>query len=373
MRFVSILLFAAGLGVSPPAFTLQDAAPLERSELIERAVAQLVEIQEEDGAWPYEGVYRVRGEIPVGYRIGGTAIVSAALLDAPLKDRTAADESIRRGVRLVLKELEHPLMETSTVNRYDVRVWGHIYALDTFVRLAASGRFTDLDEQTKPWIERLVGSLREEQLDDGGWNYASRDQHATFVTAPALQALLLAQHHGLDVPEDVLERGAQALAASRGGSGAFSYSGSTAVMGGEEKIPGSIARNAVCEATLLMMGQGDPARLQMAIDGFHEHWDELEKRRKKTGTHEPPYGIAPYYFYYGHRYVGQAIGLLPEESRAREYDRFEAVLRKTMDPDHTWNDRVFDRSRAFGTAMSVLALSRDAVQLPVKTPAGQHP
>ncbi len=350
----------------------QEPVPLERGELIERAVARLVEIQEEDGAWPYEGVYRVRREIPVGYRIGGTAIVCAALLDAPLKDRTAADEAIRRGVRLMLQELEHPLMETSTVNRYDVRVWGHIYALDTFVRLATSGRFADLDGQTKPWIERLVTSLREEQLEDGGWNYATRDEHATFVTSPALQALLLAKQHGLEVPEDVLERGCKALAASRGENGVFSYSGSTAVMGGEEKLPGSIARNAVCEATLKMLGQGDTARIQVAIDGFHEHWDELEKRRKKTGTHEAPYGIAPYYFYYGHRYIAQAITLLPEESRTREYERFETVLRKTMDADHTWNDRVFDRSRAFGTAMSVLALSREAVPLPAGSPTGEN-
>ena len=27
------------------------------------------------GEWPYEGVYRERGQIPPGYRVGGTAIV----------------------------------------------------------------------------------------------------------------------------------------------------------------------------------------------------------------------------------------------------------------------------------------------------------
>lgn len=362
-RFGALLVLAIWACGSAHAAGCQEP-PLERTELIERAAARLVEIQDKDGAWPYEGVYRVRGEIPVGYRVGGTAIVCAALLDAPLKDRAAADKAIRRGVELVLKELEHPLMETSTVNRYDVRVWGHIYALDTLVRLAASGRFADLDEQTRTWRERLVASLREEQLEDGGWNYANRDEHATFVTAPALQALMLADRHGLDVPDELMERGAKALAASRGDNGAFSYSGVTAVMGGTEKIPGSIARNAVCESTLLMLGQGDPARIQPAIDAFHEHWDELEKRRKKSGTHEPPYGIAPYYFYYGHRYIAQAISLLPQESRASEHVRFEAVLRKTLDADHTWNDRVFERSRAFGTAMSVLALSQEHVPLP---------
>ena len=37
------------------ALLVQDDAPT----LLQKAVAQLVAIQEESGAWPYEGVYRV--------------------------------------------------------------------------------------------------------------------------------------------------------------------------------------------------------------------------------------------------------------------------------------------------------------------------
>lgn len=347
----------------------QDSDSVDSVQLIERSVGRLIEIQEKDGAWPYEGVYRVGGKIPVGYRIGGTAIVCSALLDAPIKDRTKADEAIRRGIKLILKELEHRLMKVSVVNTYDVRVWGHIYALEILVRLKSSGRFTDLDSEVQPWIDKLVPILVKEQLDDGGWNYASRNQQACFVTAPALQALMLARATGIEIEDSVFDRGVKALSASRGENGAFSYSGTTGVMGGREKMPGSIARNAICESTLLMLDQGDTQHLQTAIEAFHEHWDELEKRRKKTGTHVPPYGIAPYYFYYGHRYLAQSIELLPAELHDREYKRFEAVLRKTMDEDNTWNDRVFERSRAFGTAMSVLALSRNAVLLPSKKKA----
>lgn len=336
--------------------------PLEREELIERAVGRLIEIQEPDGAWPYEGVYRVRRQIPVGYRVGGTAIVCFALLDAPIKDRSLADQAIVRGAQLVLKELEHPLMAVSLENVYDVRVWGHIYALELFLRLQASGRFTDLENESKIWIERLVSILVEEQLEDGGWNYASRNRHASFVTAPALQALILARQSGIELEESVFDRGIKALVGSRSSNGAFTYSG---MASGRRSVqmPGSIARSPICEVTLLMLDNGDVEKLQIAIDAFYEHWDELEKRRKKTGTHEPPYGVAPYYFYYGHRYLAQAIEMLPAEVREREYERFDAVLRKTMDDDFTWNDRVFERSRAFGTAMSVLALSREKVPL----------
>ena len=111
-----------------------------------------------------------------------------------------------------------------------------------------------------------------------------------------------------------------------------------------------------------MLDKGDNENLQNAVDAFYEYWDELEKRRQKTGTHKPPYSVAPYYFYYGHRYLAQSIAFLPKDRQASEYKRFNTVLMKTRDDDDTWNDRVFDRSRAFGTAMAVLALESASIQ-----------
>ena len=86
----------------------------------------------------------------------------------------------------------------------------------------------------------------------------------------------------------------------------------------------------------------------------------------KPGTHEGPYNIAPYYFYYAHYYAAQAIEMLPEKSRAKERDRLLEVVLKTRDEDGTWNDRVFDRSKNYGTAMVVLALIGDKAPPPAK-------
>ena len=131
-----------------------------------------------------------------------------------------------------------------------------------------------------------------------------------------------------------------------------------------DTAPGSIARAPVSEATMMLLGDGDPEKLQQCVDAFHEHWDELEKRRKKTGTHLPPHGIAPYYFYYAHRYAALAIRMLPKEAQDAEFKKFTKVLMKTQDDDNTWNDRVFEQSKAYGTSMSLLALCRDSVALP---------
>ncbi len=340
----------------------QDETKVDFASLVELAANQLLEVQEDDGAWPYEGVYRVRGKIPVGYRIGGSSIVCSALLSAELNEsREQANAAIEKSVKLILSELEDPLMEPSQENRYDVRVWGHIYALDLFCRLKETEGFEELKKKTSEWIPKLVKALVFEEIEGGGWNYASQRSHAAFVTGPAIQSLLLARGLGFEVDQEVLDRGAKALLDSRSENGAYQYSGKGSR---STELPGSIARSALCESTLLMLGQGEIDQLQNSIDAFHKHWDELEKRRKKTGTHLPPYGVAPYYFYFGHRYVAQAIQLLPEAKRATEMEKFHTVLMRTKDEDNTWNDRVFDRSKAYGTAMSILALSGDRVLTP---------
>jgi hypothetical protein len=102
------------------------------------------------------------------------------------------------------------------------------------------------------------------------------------------------------------------------------------------------------------------------LNAFHEHWDELKKRHQQTGTHVPPFSIAPYYFYYGHRYAAQAIELLPESERPAERERLLKTVLRTRDADGTWNDRVFPRSKNYGTAMIVLALMAERVPSPPK-------
>ncbi|MCZ6817225.1 MAG: hypothetical protein O7F76_11115, partial [Planctomycetota bacterium] len=59
----------------------------------------------------------------------------------------------------------------------------------------------------------------------------------------------------------------------------------------------------------------------------------------------------------------------PSELRAAERARLREVLLRTRATDGTWNDRVFPRSRNYGTAMAVLALLADRVPLPeARTP-----
>lgn len=354
-----------------------------RSTLIADAVKQLVEIQE-DGEWPYEGVVRVKGEIPIGYRVGGTSIVATTLLHAA-PDDTAAREAIARGLASVLKNLSHPLMAPSTEDAYDTRVWGHAYALDFLCEMRAAKRLGEHEAEAKEWIAKLLATLITEEIPGGGWNYADHKQPATFVTAPVIQTLLLARSQGENVPDELFERGRNVLLCARHGDGAFVYSGGSKEPGGLgmsgkvfASLAGASGRSAGAESTLFLLGASSLDKVRQSALNFFDHWDDLAARRKQTGTHEGPYRIAPYYFYYAHAYTAQSIELLPEKARDELRARMLETLLKTRDEDGTWDDRVFPRTKNYGTSMAVLALLMDKAPMPPaytptpKTDGGAH-
>src|SRR5262245_42498674 len=141
----------------PATFAEPEKLP-EPSALIAAAVKQLVQMQEEGGQWPYEGVYRVNREIPVGYRIGGTAIAATALLFAAPTD-PAAMSAVDKAQVFILKELGDPLMTPSVENVYDVRIWGQAYALEFLCHVRAAKRAGTHAKAVDEWIAKLIPML----------------------------------------------------------------------------------------------------------------------------------------------------------------------------------------------------------------------
>src|SRR5262245_59131137 len=124
-------------------FPVAEGAAFDVADATARGVEALLRLPEGDGhdQWPYEGVYREDGgQLPVGYRVGGTSIVCLALIAAPGFDKDAArQDALARGVGFVLQTLEHPRMGKDFIGTYDVRGWGHIYALQLFLQLLDHG------------------------------------------------------------------------------------------------------------------------------------------------------------------------------------------------------------------------------------------
>ena len=111
-------------------------------DAVSRGCARLLEMQEGAGGreWPYEGVYRVQedGErvIPIGYRVGGSAIVASTLMQSPgYGDDPSRQEAVGRALDFVIESTEHPLMDPDYSGGYDVRGWGQGYALWFLTRM----------------------------------------------------------------------------------------------------------------------------------------------------------------------------------------------------------------------------------------------
>ena len=375
---ISAVLFASL--VAPAA---RAEVPEDLPAVIEAAANRLVELQENmehpkrDGVeWPYEGVYRTGGEIPPGYRVGGTAIAAWALIETPNFDlNSERGKAVKRGLEFVLDELTHnKRLGEGFRGGYDVRGWGQAYALQFLVRLRQKGHVPSKRKyKVDKTIRSLIELLEESAIPEtGGWNYARRGGEgkpvgaSPFMTGPTVLALLAASSQGEKVDEDVIDKALDALESGLGENQIVTYN--TYRKKGDTQAD-SIGRRPVSEIALIAGGRSTPDKLVPALDAFLEHWGELEKRRRQTGTHKAPHGIAPYYFFYAHFYAALAIEGLPPEKRPHYRTRFLERLFQVREDSGGWNDRVFERSENFGTAMSLLAImAPDLPPLPSWTP-----
>lgn len=351
----------------------RSAVKLDVDGAVGRAVTRIVELQESLAApkkngkapasneWPYQGVYRESDDVsPIGYRVGGTAICAWALVESPQYAQSEeAQAAVERGVGFILELLDHERMNDGFIGGYDVRGWGHTYALQLFLTMRARGALPKKHAAAVGRaIPALVKLLQDTEIaETGGWNYSRRGggkaaaPASPFMTAPTLLALYQARAQGEKVDAKVVERALTALESCRNEQGVIPYT----TAGGRDEWPGAIGRTPITEVALLLAGRSDVARVRTALENFFEHWEWLEKRRKGTGTHVPPYGIAPYYFFYAHAYAALAIEVLPEAERPALRARLHERLFQVREPSGGWNDRVFERSENYGTAMALLA------------------
>ena len=359
------------------------ASPLPSvDEAVGAGIDALLGMQEGDGQgeWPYEGVYRVTKDriIPIGYRVGGTAIVGSALVKAAgYVEDPRRQEAISRATQFICESIEDPLMDPDYAGGYDVRGWGYIYGLD-FLLLLERESLTPKQQakDARKAIKFYLDSLKAIEIPgSGGWSYSRRgaldkpSATSPFMTGPALQSLFAAKAQGHRFDKKIVDRALDALERCRVDSGEVVYSSNAGAKQEGGKLPGSVGRMMVTETTLFLAERGSLSRVRGALDAFLVHWEWLDKRRAQSGTHVAPYGVAPYYFYYAHFQAAQAIEFLPEAEREEYRRRLRDLLWKVRQQDGTWNDRVFERTANYGTSISVLCL----IQPEVEGPAGWKP
>lgn len=368
-------------------------------EAIAASITNLIAMQEGDGKaeWPYEGVYRVGGQIPVGYRYGGTSITALALTRIPGYEKDDARKAaVAKAIAFVVKAPTHPLIQEETYDAgYDVRGWAYTYVLQFLVEAKSRSLIPDnLKEDTEKTILYMINAINKTAIpESGGWNYArgaGRNNPAptsTFMTPPTLEALFAAKAAGYTVDDKVIDDALTALDKARNSvTKEMVYAGK----GGnnpKDNTGGAAGRMASSELALVLAGRGSVDNLRNAVNTFIKYWEELDKRRQMPGTHLPPYGVAPYYFYFAHYYAARAIEQLPEDERPALREKCNKLLFSVRQEDGTWNDRIFKRSANFGTSFACMAMLQPVLPKPIgytppkpepkpeapKKTAGAHP
>jgi hypothetical protein len=363
----------------------------QRDTAITRGAEIILAMQEgpERAEWPYEGVYRVRGQIPIGYRVGGTAICATAVLLSPAYNDNPSRETVdavRRAAEFVCASTEHPLMSPQYDGGYDVRGWGYTYGLDfllKFRRIALAGKGqSDLAASVDRAIRFYIAAIEATRIPGpGGWNYARPASSmvappSPFMTGPTLIALFQAAADGFQVDHEVIHQALLSLTLAKMPSGAYVYSGAAGDRS-RDGTPGAVGRMVAAESALHLAGRSSQADVRASIDAFLAHWQWLDQRRAQPGTHVPPYGVAPYYFYFAHYYAAQAIELLPARERPEYRRRLAELLFSVRQEDGSWNDRVFARSANYGTAIATMALMMPDLPPPARytppAPAAETP
>jgi hypothetical protein len=187
----------AAAPIGPP--VPPDAAAID--EAVQQGIAFLLSAQEgtPKAQWPYEGVYRVGGEIPVGYRIGGTGIVGECLVRTPgYASDVARQEAVRSACAFICAGIHEPLMNPVYEAGYDVRGWGYCYgARFLLVLRAAKVVPAGMETETDAALRWYLDAIQKTEIPEvGGWNYARQPGIETpspaspFMTPPVCKCCL---------------------------------------------------------------------------------------------------------------------------------------------------------------------------------------
>lgn len=375
-QFVSALLLCCALTGCGGGQTVKDDG-LDRS--IRRGVEYLIASQNADGSWGSATLTKglnIYAPIPGahhGFRAATTALCVSALLEtAP--DNPAAAQSLDKAETFLFSYL--PRVRRGELDAI-YNVWAHAYSIQALVRMLnrrAPGATDDAArrERIHELLDLQVKMLGRYEYLGGGWGYYEfKEFHFSkpvgdpnsFTTATVLIALHEARAAGVEVPQKLIDRGINEVHRQRSPNFTYHYSRNwwRRPMGEINRPAGSLGRSQACNAALRVWGEEavTDAVLTEWLDRLFSRQGWLDIGRKRPIPHESWFGVAAYFYYYGHYYAAWCIDLLPADQRPRYQQMLASTIMSHQEKDGSWFDFPFYAyHKPYGTAFALMSLQR---------------
>ena len=366
--------------VTPPA-----SAELQAS--IERGVDFLLQTQRASGAWggPQRtkdvNIYAPGAASHLAFRTGTTSLVIESLCDArELFDgerREKIEAALDRGQAWLLANADK--LTRAAPNQYAAQmglalynVWGHSYAIHAILPLHQRAAGDEaLQAKLVDLLKYQVERLEQCTYVGGGWGYYDEvartqtpsDSSNSFTTATALIALKLGEKLGAQYPEKLTQKAVDSILRQRYPDFSYAYGEYLRMYPRMEinRPGGSIGRTQACNLALRMYGdkQVTDQILKTWLDRLFARNGWLSMARKRPIPHDSEFGVAGYFYYYGHYYAALCVDALPPEDRPYFQDHLARILMPLQEKDGSWWDYpLYDYHQSWGTAMAVSALVR---------------
>ncbi len=348
-------------------------------QAIERGVDFLLDVQMKHGAWgsaqrtKHLNIY---APVPGSHRAFRTAVTSLTL-QALIESCEHFEGERREKIEAAIDRGQQWLLaHAGTLRRAEpeaiYNIWGHSFAIHAISLLHGRAAGNEpLQAQLMELAKYQVDRLRRYQSINGGWAYYDMVAHTrrpssssiSFTTATVLIAIKKAEQLGVTFPDERIQQAIASIHRQRYPDFAYAYGEYLALNPryGINRPAGSLGRSQACNLALRMVGDTKVTDevLKTWLNRLYARNGWLSIGRKYPVPHESFFGVAGYFYYYGHFYAAMCIEELPVEERPHHQGHLAHILIPLQEKDGSWWDfPLYNYHQQYGTAMAVSSLIR---------------
>ena len=298
----------------------------ETQKAIDRGLAYLASIQNDDGSWTYQGG---------GGNTGITALAGLAFMaGGSVPGRGKYGANVERATEYILKHTR----KDGYITAGNSRMYEHGFATLFLAEVYGMTR----DPRVKQKLALAVQLIERTQNGEGGWRYNPVPMDADIsVTICQIMALRAARNAGIHVSKKVIDNGIKYVKNCQCRDGGFSYTAGSQGSG--------FARTAAGVCSLYYAGEYEDKAIGRGLDYLFKNVNQ------SAALHSG-------HFHYGHYYAVQAMWQAGGKYWTAYYPKIRDTILKQQQGDGSWTGY---GDKSYPTSMCLIILQVPYDYLPV--------